>query len=181
VEAVAVWWIGAEAPDPGLLEEVRFHVEQTLEVEADLLASAARPQATLDARRGQHASGRILEFLAEHAPAGGKTLGLTDVDLFIPILTFVFGEAQLGGKAAVVSTARLGGDAGVADAEVFRARLVKEAIHELGHTFGLRHCGEPRCAMARSASLHHVDEKDGRLCGDCRSLLRDLRRHKGGS
>jgi predicted Zn-dependent protease len=109
--------------------------------------------------------------------AAAKVLAVTDADLFIPILTFVFGEAQLGGPAAVVSTARLGGNAGVPqDPRRVMARLVKECVHELGHTFGLIHCGLPRCAMARSPSLVEVDAKASTLCGDCRVRFTDLRR-----
>ena len=92
--------------------------------------------------------------------------------MFIPILTFVFGEAQLQGRAAVVSTARLvapGFGSAQARAALLAGRLEKEAVHELGHTYGLLHCREPRCAMARSASLKDVDAKGPALCRDCRS------------
>jgi archaemetzincin len=109
------------------------------------------------------------------ALAGGRLLGITDVDLFIPVLTFVFGEAQLEGPAAVVSVARLSHD----DPEVTAGRLSREAVHELGHTFGLRHCANleggwrPRaCVMARSPSVRAVDAKGLRLCGDCRERYR---------
>jgi archaemetzincin len=98
-------------------------------------------------------------------------LGLTDVDLFIPILTFVFGEAQLGGMAAVVSTARLGDPPEMADGRVIWERTAKEAVHELGHAFGLVHCGTPACVMSRSANVRDVDLKRGDLCGSCRTGL----------
>jgi archaemetzincin len=101
---------------------------------------------------------------------------VTDVDLFIPVLTFVFGEATLDGDVAVVSTARLADENGD---RYLAARLAKESVHELGHTFGLIHCGDARCAMARSASLAHVDVKRAALCGDCRVRLRE-RQLRGG-
>jgi archaemetzincin len=106
-------------------------------------------------------------------------LGVTDVDLFIPILTFVFGEAQLGGSAAVVSTARLKEALPVADPRLVIERLAKEAIHELGHAMGLVHCATRDCAMGRSASVRDVDSKRGSLCGSCRAQLHA--RHAGGS
>ena len=67
-------------------------------------------------------------------------LGVTDRDLFIPILTYVFGEAQLGGRAAVVSTARLVEDVELFGPQLLVERLAKEAVHEVGHAFGLLHC-----------------------------------------
>jgi len=92
------------------------------------------------------------------------------VDLFVPVLTYVFGEAQLDGKAAVVSTFRLreeffGLDA---DPKLERTRLLKEAIHELGHTFGLIHCRNYDCVMHSSTSVEEVDLKPTDFCEDCR-------------
>jgi archaemetzincin len=166
---MGVWWIGTSRPDAGLLEAVCARLGRVFAHSVLLLEDVRRPADTLDPRRGQHSSGRILRFLAEARP-GQRVLAVTDADLFVPVLTFVFGEAELGGRAAVVSTARLGRHDGPA---LLRARLAKEAIHELGHTFGLVHCPERRCAMARSGQLVDVDDKDAELCGDCRSLLRD--------
>jgi archaemetzincin len=90
------------------------------------------------------------------------------VDLFIPVLTFVYGEALLGGRCAVVSTARLGRLPGSAGPDLSSSRLAKECVHELGHTFGLVHCSTARCVMARSVSLASVDGKSATFCNDCR-------------
>lgn len=94
-------------------------------------------------------------------------------DLFIPILTFVFGEAMLGGNSAVVSTYRLQeGFYGLADdAEVLLWRLKKEAVHELGHTFGLVHCREFECVMHSSRGIEEVDVKSSEFCEDCTIAL----------
>jgi archaemetzincin len=103
-------------------------------------------------------------------------VGVTDMDLFIPVLTFVFGEAQLGGRAAVVSTARLMPDGGMMlNGRLLVARLAKEAVHELGHSFGLTHCDESHCVMSRSTSLIDVDTKNGGLCHDCWTHYLELR------
>jgi len=152
------------------MEHVRLHVERAFRVPAALWGNPVRPQGTWDARRRQHHSGRLLEWLLHQGPPQGRVLGMTDVDLFIPILTFVFGEAQLGGRAAVVSTARLSEPVPM-DRRVLWERLAKEAVHELGHALGLTHCARPECAMSRSAGLRDVDRKGGRLCADCQTLL----------
>jgi archaemetzincin len=156
------------------MAHVGLHVERAFGARVLLVDRAARPVGTHDPRRNQHHSTRMLEWLAREQPGPGKVLGVTDVDLFIPILTFVFGEAQLDGAAAVVSTSRLLEGAAL-DPRVLIERLAKEAVHELGHAMGLVHCALAACAMSRSASVREVDRKSGALCRDCGSLLRDAR------
>jgi archaemetzincin len=164
-EAVEVWWIGQSGAEAALLQAVRRAVESTFDLRADLGSAPGPPAAAYDARRRQTSSTALLHWIAATAPRR-RVLGLTDADLFIPVLTFVYGEAQLGGHAAVVSSARLQ----ASDPHRHRERVVKEALHELGHTFGLLHCDEPHCLMARSASLPGVDAKRA-LCADCRLRL----------
>jgi archaemetzincin len=169
-----VWWIGERDAERGMIDHVRNQLARAFGGPVGLWESPARPENTLEPRRKQHASGRMLRFLLERGPgAGAKVVGITDQDLFIPILTFVFGEAQLGGGAAVVSTARLADPAPRADPRLFADRLAKECVHEVGHAMGLLHCGTTNCAMSRSASVRDVDRKAGSLCDDCRARLRD--------
>ncbi len=172
---VLLLWIGQKDPGPGLLEGVHRSVAREYERPVRLSRSPDSPEDAFDARRGQHSSSRILAWLRERHEGADRVLGVTDVDLFIPILTFVFGEAQLSGRAAVVSTARLG-DTPLIPGEGARIalRLQKEAVHELGHTYGLLHCADARCAMARSPSLRHVDAKTPALCRACRARTREL-------
>jgi archaemetzincin len=107
-------------------------------------------------------------------------LAITDADLFIPVLTFVYGEAQLGGRAAVVSTARLWVEpGGRQDPALLTQRIIKECVHELGHTFGLLHCDTPGCVMTRSVNLIEVDAKSMTLCGPCEARYRELRERDG--
>jgi archaemetzincin len=172
---VRLWWIGLGPADRRGLEDVRAHVARVFQGGAQLEELAERPVDAYDARRRQHSSSRILTWLAGRAPEdGSRVLGLTDVDLFIPILTFVYGEAQLRGRAAVVSAARLLETRGPGS-PLSVARLAKEAVHELGHCFGLLHCEEARCVMSRSVNLHEVDHKASTLCHDCAILYREAR------
>ncbi|HEU4382899.1 MAG TPA: archaemetzincin family Zn-dependent metalloprotease [Anaeromyxobacteraceae bacterium] len=171
MEGIHLWWIGEGGADPRLLEHVRAHLDRAFGLPVALWSAAEPPREAYDPRRRQWSSTRILRWLLDHGPGAGKVLGVTDVDLFIPILTFVFGEAQLGGGAAVVSTARLHDPPEMGDDRVVRQRLAKEAVHELGHAFGLTHCGTPRCVMSRSPSVRDVDLKRDDLCAECRARL----------
>ena len=133
------------------------------------------PETAFDQSRGQYNSRLLLgHLLREGRPAPARILGVTGVDLFIPVLTFVFGEAQLGGTAAVVSTHRLDGERyGLPrDPERLRQRLVKEAVHEVGHTWGLVHCHAHRCVMGSSTYVEEIDLKDGRFCARCLAAVR---------
>jgi archaemetzincin len=176
VANLVVWWIGAAAGDADVLEEARAQAERVYSLPVRLWHSRERPADAYDPRRNQYSSTKILKWLNSVRPPNAlKILGVTDVDLFIPILTFVYGEAQLDGTAAVVSTARLSPN-GLAPfaGGLLRARLIKECVHELGHTFGLIHCARPSCVMSRSVNLVHVDAKDGQLCHDCWVRCREL-------
>jgi len=128
----------------------------------------------LDPSRNQHYSTSILEKLASMASHQAiKILAITKVDLFIPILTHVYGEAQLGGKACIISTHRLNEGLGASVSKTFHQRVVKEAIHELGHTFNLRHCRDHTCSMHYCRSIKDVDRKSDQLCRYCLVLLND--------
>jgi len=133
-----------------------------------------------DSNRDQYHSTAILQKLAELLPDRFiKILAITEVDLFIPILTYVYGEAQLGGKACLISSHRLREELPAMDTEAtFQIRLAKEAIHELGHTFQLRHCEDHSCIMHYCRSIKDVDRKVESLCRYCGILLADdIKRH----
>jgi archaemetzincin len=172
MEPVFVWWIGEREPEETVMEDVRAHLTRAFERPAVQWSSPARPAGAYDPRRRQHHTAPILRWLLEAGPPGGKILGITDQDLFIPILTYVFGEAQLDGVAALCSTARLAEGVELFGPRLLRERLAKEAVHEVGHAFGLHHCDTPRCVMGRSAGLSGVDQKSHELCGTCRRRLR---------
>jgi archaemetzincin len=128
------------------------------------------PESVFDPNRSQYNSTLFLaELLNDPHVTAPKILGVTSVDLFIPVLTYVFGEAQLDGRAAIVSTHRLRSEAyGLPpDQHELLARLIKEATHELGHTYGLIHCRDATCVMRASTYVEDIDLKSARFCPDC--------------
>jgi archaemetzincin len=171
---IFIWWIGESEPERALLDHAALHLHRAFGHPVVHWGSRERPLHAYDPRRRQHASGAILKWLLEAGPGGGKVLGVTDRDLFIPILTYVFGEGQLGGGVAVVSTARLLEDVDVVGPQLLLERLAKEAVHEVGHAFGLLHCATPGCVMSRSAGIRNVDEKRHGLCAECSGRLEEL-------
>lgn len=127
----------------------------------------------LDTGRRQYHSTAILQRLEQHCALDARVLGVASCDLFVPVLTFVFGEAQLDGYCATVSSARLREEAyGMPPREdLLRERLLKQAVHELGHTFGLRHCADWRCVMSSSHAVERVDVKSAEFCAGCRKSV----------
>jgi archaemetzincin len=122
-----------------------------------------------DYSRAQYNSTLLIKELFRRFDSKSKILGITSVDLFVPVLTYVFGEAQLDGVAGVMSTFRLDDTIyGLPSDKVkFFERSVKESVHELGHTFGLLHCKNFDCAMHSSTTVDDVDIKGGTLCKEC--------------
>lgn len=142
------------------------------------------PSSAYDVSRGQYHSVEIMKAVAHRAPNGlGRVLGLTEVDLAIPTLTFVFGQAQVEGRVAVLSLARLRQEFyGLpADEVLLRERVVKEVLHELGHTFGLTHCRNSKCAMSLATHIALVDGKEESYCARCGlQLVQRLASEDGG-
>jgi archaemetzincin len=165
-----IGYVGLNSLDPIGLEINRIFGFET--VEKSLLEDLSF---AFDPTRNQYYSTDILEELAARLPPEGvKIIAITEVDLFIPILTYVFGEAQLGGKACIISTHRLKESYHSIDSrQIYFHRMLKEAIHELGHTFNLRHCKDHQCIMHYCREVDDVDRKTEHLCRYCEILLTD--------
>jgi archaemetzincin len=156
------------------LEIMAGGIEEQFELETQVLPHRDLPETARDPARQQYNSNIILRILIETAPPDAlKVLGVTDVDLFSPIFSFVFGEAQFDGKCAVISTFRLRGlpENPQPRCPPLLDRMEKEAVHELGHTFGLRHCADPDCVMSYSKGVQCADRKFGVFCPACRDLM----------
>ncbi|MBM4288897.1 MAG: archemetzincin [Deltaproteobacteria bacterium] len=168
--------------DPEILRRLRRALTKIFALPVKILRPRPVPPQTFHIVRGQHHSTQILEHLLSENDTGAfRLLGVTAVDLYIPILTFVFGEAQLNGKAAVISLFRPRGDADGSspDLAVVLKRLLKLSAHELGHTFGLGHCREEGCLMGFAANLEKLDQKNLALCRYCQVLLGDFFQDQG--
>jgi archaemetzincin len=159
-----------------VLRVMEASVREAFQLPTQQLASFAEPDSSYDPARKQYSSPDLLRELAEHVPADAtRVLGVTERDLFIPMLSFIFGQAQLGGQVALVSLARLRQEfyGMEPDAGLLADRACKEALHELGHTFGLTHCVDRTCTMSLSTGIRQVDLKAPRFCSSCVTLLDD--------
>jgi len=136
------------------------------------------PEDVYDERRQQYYSSKVLAKMRSYVPSSDvdRVLGLTEVDLYVPRLNFVFGEAQFPGRVAIISLYRLKPEfyGQPADRELFMERSVKEAVHEVGHTLGLRHCSNSECIMFFSNNIQMTDKKKLEFCEKC--WLRVLQR-----
>jgi archaemetzincin len=157
------------------LESVAESIQIQFGTEVKIMRNRGIPAYALDASRKQYNSNMILKRLLEICPPDTlKILGITDLDLFSPIFKYVFGEAQFGGKGAVISSFRLRGNPEEASGRgcpPLADRMEKEAIHELGHTFNLRHCSDPDCVMHYSVGIQCADRKFAFFCPVCRDLM----------
>jgi len=160
--------------DNGLLEHLSSVLSEAFKIPVSFLEESFSLEEGYDPVRNQYNSTWILSQLLSEAPKEDcKILGVTSVDLFVPVLTFVFGEAQLRGRAAVVSSYRLRDELyGLPkNPERLRERLEKEAVHELAHTFGLVHCRRPECVMHSYTYAEEIDLKSKNFCSTCSVLL----------
>lgn len=144
------------------------NVKDIFEIEARISSIKADLRFAYNPERNQYHAGTILNYLSRVSfPDMIRLIAVISFDLYEENLNFVFGEAQYGGKYAVVSTYRLKHS----DERIFFERVFKETNHELGHTFGLKHCDDPYCVMSFSNSIYDVDRKSRDFCPKCRRKL----------
>lgn len=144
------------------------------------MSALQEPLYALDTKMNQFNSTLILKELLRSVPRDAvRVLGITKCDLFIPMLSFVFGHAQVKGPVAVISLARLHQQFYhlPENKQLLMHRTMKEAVHELGHTFGLIHCSDTCCAMSLSNAIQQVDKKTEELCANCSILFDEINKH----
>jgi len=149
-------------------------LEEILGLPAEWGPSLSIPEGSYREKRRQYLAAPFIEALADLPDdAYLRLLGITDVDFFTTGLNFIFGQAIIGGRECLISLARLRPSfyGQQDDAALFQERVIKEAVHELGHTFGLSHCGDTRCVMMFSNSLSDTDRKSSSFCDACRSSI----------
>lgn len=132
------------------------------------------PENSLNIRRNQYLSPLFLDKLSKlDLEQAFKILGITEVDLYVSNLNYIFGQAKIRGREAIISLARLSNTFyGLPEnLKLLKERALKEAVHELGHTFGLEHCFNSRCVMFFSNSLKDTDYKEEKFCVRCSSLI----------
>lgn len=157
------------------LNVIAAHISGFLNIDSEILPSVAPPHYALHEQRIQYDCGIILKaFNPETFDKYEKVIGVLTVDLFVPILTYVYGEARQGGKLALVSTFRLqkNPQGASAPSSLVYERTAKVALHELGHLFNLMHCDDKKCLMHFSGSLKELDRTPIYLCRYCTSYFR---------
>jgi archaemetzincin len=133
------------------------------------------PEYAFNENRRQYNSKLILKQLLQQCPRDTlKLIGVTPVDLYVPILKFVFGLAQIEGQCSIISLYRLYPQfyGQPSNPDLFLLRLEKTAFHELGHTFGITHCRDRHCTMYSSTRIEDTDFKQPEFCPTCFELFR---------
>jgi len=152
------------------LEKIAEAIKQELKCQVNIKESRLDLSEFFDPGRRQYNGNKLLKAVDDISiPGSVKTVGLFSVDLFIPILTYIFGQAVLNGQVGIASLYRLSNERyGIeADDKLLLERFTKEVIHELGHTFGLIHCLTPTCVMRSSTYVEDIDQKSQSLCIRC--------------
>ena len=164
-----------------VLNIVAANLQEILRLPVDILPARRAPEFAYKDSRKQYHAALILKKLAESRRPHPRILALVSVDLFIPVLTHVFGEAQMGGRAAVVSLHRLTQkeEGSRVPLDIFYERAVKVALHEVAHTFDLVHCKQPECIMRLSSGLNDLDDLPLFFCEYCEAFLEEAYRRYG--
>jgi archaemetzincin len=160
--------------EQALVSRVREAIEQSFSLQSKVIIETEYPIYAFEPKRNQYYARRIIEKMVCGLPGDcEKVIGITDVDLCTPVLTFVYGEAQLGGNVAIVSFNRLKQEFYhlPRNDRLLCERLVKECIHELGHCYGLFHCSNAQCIMAFSSSILSIDNKSKNFCVGCKNFF----------
>ena len=142
---------------------VAANLQTLMGLPTDIHPILPMPEGAYMAARRQYDAVRIIQSLAASQPGAAICLGLTAADIGTPILSYVYGESQLGGRVALVSLYRLSAEG----EEQTLNRLTKVSMHEIGHTLGLGHCWEPHCLMRSPRNIRQVDDMEPDFCESC--------------
>jgi len=166
--------------DSQIIERIRENLNTILPKTtlAPMTKPLPTPEEAYDETRQQYNADIILNRIRNHTEKEknlDKILAITDCDIFTPQLSFIFGKAEYPGKIALISLHRLRQEfyGKNPNAELFLERSVKESVHELGHTLGLRHCPNPFCVMYFSNSIFETDRKQSLFCSKCYTRIED--------
>ncbi len=166
--------------DEEVLDVISKRVQEVFAIAVIRGPVLPEPGQAFDGRRRQYSSVTIMrELVSLRPPDSSRLLALTEKDLFIPMLSFIYGQAQLGGHVAMVSLARLRQEfyQMPTNHRLTVSRAVKECFHELGHTFGLVHCLSAECPMALSTNIVQLDRKTADFCHACSIMLAEAIAH----
>jgi archaemetzincin len=169
--AIAVVTFGSDVPR-GLPEKLRPALEARFGAHAVSAGPWPLPPDSYAPARDQYRSSRLLDELARRRrPEWERMVGIASVDLYAPGLNFVFGEADQAQQVAVFSIARLRAEGSGAAEALLERRALIEAVHELGHSYGLGHCSDVHCVMWFSNTLAETDRKTDRFCATHQAQL----------
>jgi archaemetzincin len=157
------------------LEFLRESLGRIFGVSVEFSDPMPLPARAYDKDRNQYFSNIILDFInsRQKHPRGGRILAVTNQDLTVPSLNFVFGQADLRSGVCIISLARLRPEFWheQPDTDLLQKRTLTEAVHELGHTLGFNHCLNPHCVMYFSSTLQDTDNKGYSFCEKCQAKL----------
>lgn len=158
-----------------ILQHLAMSLQQCCQMPCSVGKLLENPAYARDPVRLQNCCRRILQRLQRYGSSEcWRILAVTESDLFMPALKYVFGAAQMEGKCAVISLHRLRPEyyEEVEDESLLLERLVKTALHELGHSLGLIHCRRRTCVMYSSTRIRDTDAKMAEFCPTCRELFK---------
>ena len=160
--------------DNKILQYTQMELEKRFNVVVDIGRQVEAPTYAYHKHKKQYNSTKILKKIHNLKLTGyDRILGLVDVDLYVPERTFVFGGADVKKKVSVISLTRLSQKFYdlPEDSALFKCRTIIEAVHELGHTYGLYHCKDNKCVMFLSNTISDTDHKGAELCSNCKEIM----------
>lgn len=170
----SIYVVPLEVSDTELIQKIVLELKKLFYVEVQTANINLELKESFSRDRNQYYSTKIISNaipLTQHLD--GNIILIVESDLFVPIFTYVFGEAQLNGKHSIISLCRLHEEfyTGRTDDKLLFDRAMKEVLHELGHNFGLHHCKNWDCVMHSSTSIEEVDIKGSFYCKECRYFI----------